>query len=224
VIRQIFSIVVILVYILDIFFIKILTNRPVVYHIPALIPISGASDLLIRARDSALIVIDMQDRLVPAMLAPARTIKNTRLLLQAAAQTGVPAILTEQYPQGLGSTIPDILKAAGTSPILPKMHFSCMEDPGFAAAFKALDRRQAILTGMEAHICVVQTAASLVEEGYEVFVVSDATASRTAESEIACLARLSAAGVSIVTTEMVVFEWLGKAGTEAFRQMLPLIK
>lgn len=166
----------------------------------------------------------MQERLVPAMIAPARTIKNARLLLQAAAKTGVPALLTEQYPQGLGHTIPEIRKAAGDAAVIPKMHFSCMEDQGFSAAFRELGRRQAILTGMEAHICVVQTAASLVEEGYEVFVVSDATASRTAESEMACLARLSAAGVSIVTTEMVIFEWLGQAGTEAFRQMLPLIK
>lgn len=180
--------------------------------------------MLIRAQDSALVVIDMQERLVPAMIAPAQTIKNTRILLQAAAKTGVPALLTEQYPQGLGHTIPEIKKAAGGAQILPKMHFSCMEDSGFAQAFKALNRRQAILTGMEAHICVMQTAASLVEEGYEVFVVSDATASRTQESETACLARLSAAGVSIVTTEMVVFEWLGQAGTEAFKEMLPLIK
>ena len=180
--------------------------------------------MLIRARDSALIVIDMQERLVPAMQAPARTIRNTRLLLQAAAKTGVPALLTEQYPRGLGQTIPEIRKAAGDSPVLPKMHFSCMEDAGFSQAFKSLVRPQAILTGMEAHICVVQTAASLVEEGFEVFVVSDATASRTIESETACLARLSAAGVSIVTTEMVIFEWLGQAGTDAFKEMLPLIK
>ena len=180
--------------------------------------------MLIRASDSALIVIDMQERLVPAMQAPARTIKNTRLLLQAAEKTGVPALLTEQYPQGHGHTIPQIVEAAGDSPILPKMHFSCMEDPGFLKAFKALDRPQAILVGMEAHICVVQTAASLVEEGYQVFVVSDATASRTIESEAACLARLNAGGVSIVTTEMVVFEWLGQAGTAAFKEMLPLIK
>ena len=77
---------------------------------------------------------------------------------------------------------------------------------------------------MEAHICVVQTAASLLEEGFEVFVVSDATASRSAESEQACINRLSAAGVGIVTTEMVVFEWLGKAGTPAFKKLLPRIK
>lgn len=180
--------------------------------------------MLIRAHDSALIVIDMQERLVPAMIAPARTIRNTRLLLQAAKKTDVPALLTEQYPKGLGATIPEIKSAAGTAEILPKMHFSCMEDSGFAEAFKSLNRRQAILTGMEAHICVVQTAGSLVEEGFEVFVVSDATASRTVESEAACLARLSAVGVSIVTTEMVIFEWLGKAGTDAFKKILPLIK
>lgn len=180
--------------------------------------------MLIRAHDSALLVIDMQERLVPAMMAPARTIKNAQLLLQAAKKTDVPALLTEQYPKGLGTTIPDITKAAGAARILPKMHFSCMEDPDFSKAFKSLNRRQAILTGMEAHICVLQTAGSLVEEGYEVFVVSDATASRTLESEAACLARLSAVGVSIVTTEMVIFEWLGKAGTDAFKEILPLIK
>lgn len=180
--------------------------------------------MLIRAHDSALVVIDMQERLVPAMQAPARTIRNTRLLLQAAAKTGVPALLTEQYPQGLGPTVPEIRKAAAGSTILPKMHFSCMEDRDFATAFRSLGRRQAVLTGMEAHICVVQTAASLVEEGFDVFVVSDATASRTIESEQACLARLGAGGVSIVTTEMVIFEWLGRAGTDAFKEMLPLIK
>ncbi len=180
--------------------------------------------MLIRALDSALVVIDMQERLVPAMQAPARTIRNTRVLLNAAAKTGVPALVTEQYPKGLGHTIPEIRQAAGESPILAKMHFSCMEDEGFATAFRALDRRQAVLTGMEAHICVVQTAASLVEAGFDVFVVSDATASRTIESELACLARLSAGGVSIVTTEMVIFEWLGQAGTQTFRDMLPMLK
>ncbi|MBT6266582.1 MAG: isochorismatase family protein, partial [Tateyamaria sp.] len=113
---------------------------------------------------------------------------------------------------------------AGTSEILPKMHFSCMEDSGFAKAFKSLNRRQVVLTGMEAHICVVQTAFGLVEEGFEVFFVSDATASRTLENEAACLVRLSTIGVSIVTTEMVIFEWLGNASADAFKDILTLIK
>ena len=180
--------------------------------------------MLIKARDSTLVVIDMQERLISAMAVPAHAIKNTQLLLQVAAKTMVPALLTEQYPEGLGPTVASIKIAAGPAPILPKLHFSCMHDSRFANAFTSLNRRQAILTGMEAHICVVQTAASLVDLGYEVFVVSDATTSRALDSERACLARLTAAGVSIVTTEMVIFEWLGQAGTPAFKEILPLIK
>jgi nicotinamidase-related amidase len=180
--------------------------------------------MLIRARDSVLVVIDVQERLVPAMQAPARTLRNTKTLLSAASECAVPVILTEQYPKGLGSTVPEIAAAAIGAQVIPKMHFSCMEDEGFAAAFRAIGRRQAVLVGMEAHICVVQTAASLLEEGYEVFVVSDATASRTLESEQACLARMTASGAHVVTTEMVVFEWLGRAGTPAFKCLLPTIR
>ena len=179
--------------------------------------------ILIRAQDSVLVIIDMQERLVPAMQAPARTIRNTKTLLAAAGEVEVPVIMTEQYPKGLGATVPELAAVPGAT-VLSKMHFSCMEDDGFAAAFRGLGRRQAVIAGMEAHICVVQTAASLIEDGYEVFVVSDATASRTLESEQACIARLNASGVGIVTTEMVVFEWLGKAGTPAFKKLLPLIK
>ena len=179
--------------------------------------------MLIRASDSVLVVIDMQERLVPAMQAPARTIRNTKTLIAAATEMDVPVLLTEQYPKGLGHTVPEIASAT-KAPVFSKMHFSCMEDQAFGEAFRALGRKQAVISGMEAHICVVQTAASLIEEGYEVFVVSDATASRTIESENACLQRLSASGVGIVTTEMVVFEWLGKAGTPAFKNLLPHIK
>ena len=182
--------------------------------------------MLIRAEESCLIVIDMQERLVPAMQAPARTIRNARVLITAAAELDVPVLLTEQYPKGLGATVPELAKAAAgaNATILPKMHFSCMEDADFAAAFKATGRKQAIIAGMEAHICVMQTAVSLMDQGYEVFVVTDATSSRTLESEKACLDRLQASGAGIVTTEMVVFEWLGRAGTPAFKALLPLIK
>ncbi|MGI9434152.1 MAG: hydrolase [Geminicoccaceae bacterium] len=180
--------------------------------------------MLIKAGNSALVVIDMQERLVPAMLAPARTLKNATLLIEAAGEMDVPVLLTEQYPAGLGKTMTEVATAAAGCPVFEKVHFSCMEDRPFAEALIALDRRQIVLAGMEAHICVVQTAASLLEANYEVFVVSDATAARSAESEEACLQRLSAAGVGIVTTEMVVFEWLGKAGTLSFKKMLPKVK
>ncbi len=180
--------------------------------------------MLIRPEESILVVIDMQERLVPAMLAPARTLRNAALLIETAQELDIPVLLTEQYPAGLGATVPEIARVAGESRIFEKMHFSCMEDPEFSGAIQQYGRKQIVLTGMEAHICVVQTAASLLEAGYEVFVACDATASRSGESEQACLQRLSAAGVGIVTTEMVVFEWLGKAGTPAFKKLLPKIK
>ena len=182
--------------------------------------------MLLRAAESCLIVIDMQERLVPAMQSPARTIRNARILMTAAGELGVPILMTEQYPKGLGHTVPELQKvaSAGGATVLPKLAFSCMEDAGFAEAFRATGRRQAVIAGMEAHICVMQTAAEMMEQGVEVFVVTDATSSRTPESEKACLDRLQASGAGIVTTEMVVFEWLGRAGTDAFRALLPLIK
>ena len=179
--------------------------------------------MLIRSSESVLTVIDMQARLVPAMQAPARTLANTRTLLAGAQEMDVPILVTEQYPDGLGATVPD-LRLPESAQILPKMHFSCMEDPGFAEALRTQGRRQVVIAGMEAHICVMQTAASLIEAEYEVFVVSDATASRSLESEAACIARLTTLGAGIVTTEMVIFEWLGRAGTPAFKRMLSHIK
>lgn len=180
--------------------------------------------MLIRAADSVLIVIDMQERLVSAMQAPARTIRNARRLIAAAREMDVPVLLTEQYPKGLGHIVREISEVADGAPVHEKLHFSCMEDTGFADAFRALGRRQAIIAGMEAHICVMQTAASLMEENYQVFVVSDATASRTMESERACIERLGSLGAGIVATEMAVYEWLGRAGTPAFKRILQLVK
>lgn len=180
--------------------------------------------MLIQPESSCLIVIDMQERLVPAMQAPARTIKNASTLLKAAKILSVPTVLTEQYPKGLGPTVPELKKLADQAPILEKLHFSCMKDHGFADYFKSLNRKQAVIAGMEAHICVLQTGMDLMEQGFEIFIVTDATSSRTPESEKACLDRLSAAGAGIVTTEMVVFEWLGKAATPQFKELLPLMK
>ncbi|MEM6680360.1 MAG: isochorismatase family protein [Pseudomonadota bacterium] len=182
--------------------------------------------MLIAAETSSLIVIDMQERLVPAMQAPARTIRNTRTLLAAAAELSIPVLVTEQYPQGLGHTVADIAKASAAAQalVIEKAHFSAQAEPSFAEAFARTGRSQAVIAGMEAHICVLQTAAGLMSAGVDVFVVTDASASRTLESEAACLDRLRALGAGIVTTEMVVFEWLGRAGTPAFKALLPLIK
>ena len=180
--------------------------------------------MLIKADQSCLIVIDVQERLVPAMQAPARVIRNTRTLMEAASRLGIPILLTEQYPKGLGRIVPELRELAKSGTTIEKIHFSCMNEPAFADEFRKLGRRQAVITGMEAHICVMQTGVNLMEEGYEIFVVTDATSSRTLESEKACLDRLGAAGAGIVTTEMVVFEWLGRAGTSEFKELLGRIK
>ena len=175
---------------------------------------------------SILLVIDLQESYRGKIHEEERLVRGVGRLLAAASVLDVPVLLTEQYPKGLGATVPELAKVASAhhAAILPKMHFSCMEDQGFAAAFKATGRKQAVIAGMEAHICVMQTAVSLMDQGYEVFVVTDATSSRTLASEKACLDRLQACGAGIVTTEMVVFEWLGRAGTPAFKALLPLIK
>ena len=180
--------------------------------------------MLIKAQDSALVVIDMQNRLVSALVAPDHTITNTRLLLEVAEKIMVPSILTEHHPEGLGATIPTIKNAASQTPVLSKLRLSCLQGSSFATGFTSLNRQQVILIGMEAYISVVQTTASLWDEGYEVFLVSDAIASRTLENKKTCLTRLNAAGVSIVTTGMAIFEWLRQAGTSAFKEMLLLIK
>ncbi len=180
--------------------------------------------MLIKPKDSCLIVIDMQDRLVPAMQAPARTIRNAGILIRAADRLDIPILMTEQYPKGLGRTVEQLAGVSAKAQVVEKTHFSCMQEPAFAAAFHALGRKQAVIAGMEAHICVLQTGVQLMDEGFEIFVVTDATSSRTLESEQACLDRLQACGAGIVTTEMAVFEWLGAAGTPAFKELLPLIK
>lgn len=180
--------------------------------------------MLIKPELSCLVVIDIQDKLAPAMQSPAKVIRNTALLMRAADRMGVPILMTEQYPKGLGRTVPQLQGIAPQAQVFEKIHFSCMNEELFQQAFEATGRRQVVITGMEAHICVMQTGVDLMDKGYEIFVVTDATASRTLESEQACLDRLGAAGAGIVTTEMVIYEWLGRAGTEAFKEMLPFIK
>ena len=104
------------------------------------------------------------------------------------------------------------------------MHFSCIGDAGFAGRFREIGRRQAVVAGVEAHVCVLQTAEDLLAAGVETFVVADATSSRTEDSHAAAMDRLRGAGARIVTTEMVVFEWLTKAGTPEFKELSALIK
>jgi isochorismate hydrolase len=179
--------------------------------------------MLIKANRSALLVIDIQDKLAPAMNNIEGVVENTSILMRAAARLKVPQLVSEQYPQGLGGTI-EPLDELGIGDVASKLTFSCMGDAEYNTRFKAFERDQAVIVGVEAHVCVLQTAIDLVAENVQVFVVADATTSRSPDSHSMALHRLSGSGVQIVTTEMVLFEWLGKAGTQDFKDISKLIK
>ena len=180
--------------------------------------------MLIQPDQSLLLVVDVQEKLAPAIHDGAAAIANNRRLLASAAQLGIPVFVSEQYVRGLGGTVADLLPLPVGAQLIEKMHFSCTREPGFLEKLAQTGRRQIIVTGMETHVCVLQTVLGLLEAGYTVFLVEDAASSRTPENRMAAIARMRAAGTCIVTTEMVVFEWLQKAGTNDFRALLPLIK
>jgi nicotinamidase-related amidase len=175
---------------------------------------------LIDPARSLLLVIDVQVRLMPVIAEGAGVIANAGRLIAAAGLLDVPVLVTEQNAGGLGPTVPDLAPAPGTA--ISKMSFGATRTLGF------LDRlpedRDCVVTGCEAHICVLQTVLGLLEVGRRVTVVADAVGSRTTGNRDAGLARMAAHGAEIVTTEMVVFEWLGSARHPRFREVVRLIK
>jgi nicotinamidase-related amidase len=180
--------------------------------------------MLIEREKSCLLVVDVQERLAPAMAEREAAVRNCAILMKAAARLGVPVVVSEQYPQGLGPTIPELKALAPAEAFLAKTSFSCAGDPGLAARLRALGRKQIVIAGMEAHVCVLQSALGLAQAGYDCFVAADATASRAPANKEAALARLREDGVRVVTTEMAVFEWLGRAATDELREVSRLIK
>jgi nicotinamidase-related amidase len=184
--------------------------------------------VLLEAPRSLLLVVDVQERLMPAIAERERVAAQAGVLVAAADRLGVPILLTEQYPKGLGPTV-DALAAAlpDTAARLPKVTFSGAADEGiagWAGERRAEGRDQMVICGAEAHVCVLQTALGFRREGFAVSVVGDAVGSRSPRSVEAACARLLHAGCGWVTTEMVLFEWLERAGTDDFRALLPLIK
>jgi nicotinamidase-related amidase len=181
--------------------------------------------LLLLAALSQLVIIDMQVKLAPAMdLAAMQAITNNcAILLQAANFVQVPTIATEQYPQGLGETIPELKQHMFNSKPIAKTAFSAYAEPAFKQHLHS-DKTQIVLTGIEAHICVLQTALGLLSANKQVFVVEDAIISRNPSNKTNAIARLQQAGCVITNTESVVFEWLGNANHEAFKAISKLIK
>ena len=176
--------------------------------------------MLINKEKSCLTIIDVQERLTPAVKEPGKVINGCARLLKGAGILGVPTLITEQYPKGLGPSMADIRNAApeGT-PFIAKTTMSALRNDEFTTALAALNKKQVVIAGVEEHICVFQTAVELKEAGYDVFVVADASSSRSAESVAVAEKRFMTENIPLVTVEMVLFEWLRVSGTPEFKEI-----
>lgn len=174
---------------------------------------------LIRRDSSFLLLIDIQERLAPAIDQVELVIRRNRWLLQVASELKVPVTITEQYPQGLGPTVAGLQKFTASADVLEKTHFSALAEPGIAEQLRSLKRPQVVITGTEAHVCVLQTAIDMQRDGFQVFIVQDAVGSRTEKNKTLALERMRQAGCVIVSSEMVAFEWLHKSATDEFRRI-----
>lgn len=175
-----------------------------------------------RTRASVL-VVDVQEKLIPVMWNWAPVEKYLKALIQTAKELDLPLIATEQYPKGLGATIPALREMLPASPLV-KMHFSCGADPEFAKALAATGRRQVIVAGIETHVCVFQTVRDLVEQGYETFVCADAVTSRFEEHRRVALAQMHDLGAVVTSAETAIFDLLHLCGTPEFKRVSPLVR
>jgi nicotinamidase-related amidase len=175
---------------------------------------------------SALVVIDIQEKLLPPIFRKEQLVRNSQLLIRLAGILNIPTLLTTQYSKGLGNTVPDVASLLPETQAIEKQIFSCFGSDAFCSTLKRLpgNRNTVILCGIESHICVAQTALAALREGYLVHVASDAVSSRTEWNWTIGLDRMRAAGAVISSTEMVIYEALRSSDTSAFKDMLKHLK
>ena len=173
----------------------------------------------------AVVVVDIQEKLLPPIFEKERLLRNSQLLIRLAQILNLPVLATTQYVKGLGSTVPEIAALLPQAPI-DKLEFSCFGSDRFCSQLKHLqgNRNTVLLCGMESHICVMQTALGALREGYLVHVASDAVSSRTEWNWKIGLERMRAAGAIISSTEMMMYELLQRSGSPAFKELLPYLK
>jgi len=178
------------------------------------------------AGQCALVVIDIQEKLLPAVLNREELVRNSRMLIRLATILEIPVLLTTQYSRGLGATVPEIAELLPGVKAVDKMEFSCFGRDEFRASLRELpgQRTTVLLCGMESHICVMQTALGALENGYMLHVAADAVGSRTDLNWRLGLERMESAGCVISSTEMMMYELLRMSGTAQFKEMLPYIK
>lgn len=175
--------------------------------------------MLIDKNLSGLILIDVQEKLAPHVLNANSIIAGCEWLLKLSSVLSVPQLVSEQYPKGLKSTVNALSDSIVDIPVIDKTYFSCASDDSFMSSWTALGRKQAILIGIETHVCVMQTALELKQKGYQVFVVGDVVSARNELDHQLGLKRMRQYDIQIVTKEMVFFEWIRKAGTEQFKTL-----
>lgn len=181
--------------------------------------------MLLEATKSSLLIVDVQERLLPAMAEPGDVVSRCKILLTAAEALEIPITISEQYPKGLGHTVPELTESSAK--VFEKMTFSCWRDATMRKHFIELhehERPLIIVAGIEAHVCVLQSCIDLYNAGFGVFAVADAMGSRRAESASLAFDRLRGAGIQVINAEMAVFELMEKAGTPTFKTLSALIK
>lgn len=180
--------------------------------------------MLMDAKNSIVVLIDAQERLAPSIESLEPIIHANNLVLKTAAELDVPVFVTEQYPKGLGHTLEVFDGLYSKENVFEKITFSSAGCSPFMEALKSSGRKQVIVTGIETHVCVQQTVLELLDERYDVFVVADAVGSRTGENKRLALERMIRSGAEVVSSEMVMFEMLKKAGTPEFKALSNLLK
>ena len=178
----------------------------------------------LRRDDSFLLVVDVQQKLAPHVLHHQDLVRGAEGLMRCAMLLGIPVLLSEHSPESIGATVPALAALASPAGILRKTHFACTDQPACLEAFRALKKKQVVLAGMEAHVCVMQTALGLLERGFQPFIVQNAVGSRREDDRLAALERMRAAGCAMATAEMAMFEWMENADIPQFRDVLKLVK
>lgn len=179
---------------------------------------------MLQTEDSALILVDIQGKLARLMVEKENLYRNLKILINGAKILGIPMIWVEQTPEKLGPTIPEIANLLPGMMPIKKNSFSCCGCERFQTELEGLKRRQAIIAGIEAHVCVCQTALQLLEQGYPVHVVADGISSRTHRNRDIAIGRMRQSGAAIVSTEMVLFELLQSDDHPGFREVIGLVK
>jgi nicotinamidase-related amidase len=180
----------------------------------------------LEAERCALVVVDIQSKLLPPIFQKEQLVRNSQLLIRAAGILKIPALVSTQYAKGLGGTVPEISSLLPQTEAIDKQLFSCFGSDMFCTMLKRLpgNRNTLLLCGMESHICIMQTALAALREGYLVHVASDAVGSRTEWNWKIGLDRMRAAGAVISSTEMMIYELIRSSGSAAFKELLPYLK